>query len=477
VPRVHAVCYHNEASALRQRLLGPTPRAAIPGRHLLRKAFRKIRRVADRYGAPRWDYRATALSYTGVLRRRYLEAERSIVQDGPISSGDTRLRAFLKAEKRTRDNLAKPRMIFPRTPRYNLVLASWLKPFEHWLWGNLKSVGTRGVAKTRVVAKGLNPTQRANLIRRKFSSFGDCVVFEVDGKAFEAHQDDWQLRQEHAVYMRAYPGDVDLRRMLQKQLFNFGRTQCGLRFARSGGRASGDFNTGMGNTILMLSIVEAALRDLDIPKFDTLVDGDNALIFIRRSDCQRVVQQFAPTVLKLSGHEMTVENPVDHLEGVCFGQSHPVHLGGGRWRMVRDWRKVLSQGTSSHIHLREPSFAREFLQGVSLCELHLGSGVPILGRWAESLRQATEIHRPVRMHPHRDYEAMGLPLSVVQDAKYSEPTPEARLSFERAFGVAPDRQRTIESLLASGPGVLQGFQHLLNEEIGYREAMALGLGV
>jgi len=372
--------------------------------------------------------------------------------EGPVHSGDVRLRAFLKAEKRTSWSLAKPRMIFPRSPRYNLDVASRLKPFEHWLWGNLKSVGLSGVPNSRVCAKGLNPRRRANLIARKFRGFADCVVFEVDGKAFEAHVSVLELGLEHSVYRAAFPGDKELSRLLRYQLKMRGVTSCGVRFARSGGRASGDFNTGMGNSLVMLAVVDAVMHSISPLRYDSLVDGDNALIFIERADLQRVVEQFASEALRISGHTMVLERPVDYLEGVRFGQSAPVELSYG-WTMVRDWRKVLSQGTSSHIHLREPVFAREFLFGVALCELSLAREVPILGSWAESLRARTESKSTVRLHPHRDYEAMGVRLDTVKCAQYVAPTLVSRLSFERAFGVSPDEQCLIEASLRGGPSL------------------------
>lgn len=448
VPHVHANCSHNEISALLQRTLGPTPEPADGGRGL-DASFKRLRRVAARYGGSRWDYLTTAETYTGALRRKYLEAERSLMLDGPLSSSDVMLRAFLKAEKRAPSIVAKPRMIFPRSARYNLVLASWLKPFEHWLWGNLKSLGNSGVKKTRVVAKGLNPRQRANLIRRKFRQVPDCVVFEVDGKAFEAHVDVFQLRREHEIYAAAYPGDGGLRRVLNKQLGNFGVTANGVRFGRSGGRASGDFNTGMGNSLIMLAVVDSVMRLTGARCYDTLVDGDNALLFVSRRDLSRVVEQFGPLALELSGHEMVLERPVDFLEGVRFGQSAPVEVASG-WTMVRDWRKVLSNGSASHAHLQEPGFLKEFLQGVALCELSLARGVPVIGAWAESLRRCTEQGPSVRLHLHRDYEVLGVDLSRVMGAQYVEPTVRARESFARAFDVPPELQLAIESWLARG---------------------------
>lgn len=448
VPAVHANCWHNEVAALLMRSLGPTPGSAEGGRRPVLESFRILRRVASRYGGSRWDYLETAQSYTGELRRRYLEAERSLMLDGPVRSSDYKLRAFLKAEKRRPDGLAKPRMIFPRDPRYNLVVASWLKPFEHWLWGNLKSGVVSGVGNSRVVAKGLNQRARANLIVRKMRTIPDCVVFEVDARAFEAHVDVWQLLQEHSVYESAYPCDGDLKKILNKQLRNFGVTRGGIRFAREGGRASGDFNTGMGNTLVMLAIVRGVMSQLGVRLWDTLVDGDNALLFLPRSVHLRVVARFADVALQISGHEMVLERPVCVVEEVRFGQSAPVQLERG-WTMVRDWKKVLSHSASSHCHLREPRYALEFLRGVAACEGFLASGVPILWAFTRALLARTERVGRFRLHGLRDYQVLGVPLDTLVATNPDEPDDLSRQSFERAFGVSPSEQRNIEAVVSA----------------------------
>lgn len=444
VPVVHATCWHNETAALLMRSLGPTPGSVEASRRPVLNSFRRIRMVASRYSGSRWDYLETAHSYTGALRRRYLEAESSLKLDGPLRSSDLKLRAFLKAEKREPWKVAKPRLIFPRSPRYNLVLASWLKPFEHWLWGNLKSRVVSGTGNSRVCAKGLNQVQRANLIVRKMRSVPDCVVFEVDARAFEAHVDAWQLLQEHSVYESAYPGDRDLKRTLNGQLRNFGVTATGLRFEREGGRASGDFNTGMGNTIIMVAVVRGTMLRLNVRVWDCLVDGDNALIFLRRADVPRVVAQFAAAALEVSGHEMVLERATSVVEEVRFGQSAPVLLDHG-WSMVRDWRKVLSHMTSSHAHLHEPRYALEFLRGVAACESYLARGVPILWQATRKLLACTESVSTFRLHGLRDYEAMGVPLEALETTPTKPPDDRARQSFEKAFGVTPDQQRNFEA--------------------------------
>jgi len=381
------------------------------------------------------------------MRRKYVEAERSL-QDESVTNRDALLRAFLKADKFGYGKYGKPRMIFPRDPRYNLALASRLKPFEHWLWGYLTARRLYGGSNTRVVAKGLNMVQRANLIVRKMRSFASCVVFEVDGSAFEAHVDVWQLLEEHGVYKSAFGGDDLLAFLLSMQLVNEGSTNGGLRFSRSGGRASGDFNTGMGNTLIMLAVVVAVLKHLKV-KFDVLVDGDNALVFLSQCDSERVVGCFASLALEFSGHEMVLERPTSVIEQVRFGQCAPVEVRSGEWKMVRDWTKVISQMTSNHAHLNQPAFVRPYLRGVAQCELALNVGVPIIQTFANHLLTLTLGAKAVDDRFYRDYEVLGVDVSARGKAKFKEPTSVCRDSFSRAFGVAPDRQTDLERDLCS----------------------------
>lgn len=446
-PTVHANCPNNECAALAMRTLAPLPKppdSPLGGGVL--QMFRRLRGLARTYGGLRWSYLETAESYDGMLRRRYIEAERSLREDGPLRSSDAFLRAFLKAEKLGAGKDAKPRMIFPRSPRYNLVLASWLKPFEHWLWGRLTARRLFGGSSTRVVGKGLSPRQRASLIVRKFGQFERCVVFEVDGKAFEAHVTQPQLAEEHSVYLAAYHWCPELRSVLSRQEWLSGVTAGGVRFRRPGGRASGDYNTGMGNTLIMLAVVSSVLKGRC--KFDLLVDGDNALVFLPEGDLDGVRATFAADVLRVSGHEMTLEKPVSYLEAVRFGRSAPVFLGPRLgWTMVREPEAVLSGSTASHRWLNEPVFGRRWLNGVARCELSLARGLPVLQAWAVGILRATEVRRQAPAWVYRDFFVMGAWLageeSVLPVAR------ECRLSFERAFGWSPDEQVAAEASFGS----------------------------
>jgi len=444
VPVCNRPCPHNEVTALAMRTMGEVPAQVFgPVSAGSEQTWRLLIRFARRYRDGALSWRATAESYSGALRRRYLEAARSLEEDGLSGYQDWTIRAFLKTEKnRVPGKAMKPRLIFPRSPRYNLELASRLKPFEHWLWGRL--VGSvLGFDGSRLVAKGLNQRQRANLIRKKFASFRRCVCFEADGKAFEAHVGPSALKKEHAVYAAAFPGDARLGRLLSEQMVLRGSVSCGAKFERQGGRASGDFNTGMGNSLSFLVEVVAAMRTFGLSKFDVLVDGDNVLVFVEEDEAKPVLDGFSDAILQSCGHEVLLERPARVLEDVRFGGSAPVFLGEKRgWCMVREHHRVISGAFSSHVFLREPVFAKDWMVGVARCELSQVRGVPILQSFFVSALRALGPAKKVREHAHRDALALGAWFADEDSAL--QVSLDARVSFERAYGVPMEEQLRLE---------------------------------
>jgi len=375
--------------------------------------------------------------------------------DGEINRWDKKIGAFLKAEKfNPLKKLSKPRMIMARKPRYNLELASYLKPLEHCLWRCLK--GSRYVTKaTRQVGKGLNGEQRASLIREKLQNLGDAVVFEVDGKAFEAHVTSQDLALEHSIYRAAYKGDETLSKLLDVQLVLKGRTAGGIKFRREGARASGDFNTGLGNTLIMLCVVRASVRllaeRLNHPlRWDCLVDGDNALMFVHSADSRWVIKHFDEAVRLVSSQELAIENPVTALEEIVFGQSKPC-FNGTRYTMVRDPLKVVSTAFSSYRHFENWNHGLRLCKSISQCELALARGIPILeayfARALELVGNVPDLRDPSiylegrLLEALRDLKSSG---ETLADVKPIGVTAAARQSFAIAWGISVERQVALE---------------------------------
>jgi hypothetical protein len=432
---VHANCSHNEVASLRLRTLRSTPDCGDLS-SLAKVLARVKKRVLTGYHETRWSYDKTAESYEGMLRRRYSVASESLRQCEEITKEDWKIKGFLKAEKFGDSKLSKPRMIFPRSPRFNLALASWLKPLEHWLWPNLTAERLMSSGVGRVVGKGLNSGGRARLIKRKLEQAGGLRVFEVDASSFEAHVSLEQLQLEHSVYLSAYKGDRHLAGLLGKQLHLCGKTSLGTSFYRKGGRASGDFNTGMGNSLIMLAIIISTLETIGV-WFDTLVDGDNALVFLRPEDVSSTRSSFAAVAQKLSGHEIVLEKETSVLEEVVFGQSHPV-FGPNGWTMVRDWRKVVSQATSSHHHLNNWHARARFLRGVAMAEMSLCRGMPVLDAYCRSLYSACSGAKLLKESAYADLLYRGGKLSWRLGR--TSIGDETRASFARAFGTSPEEQ-------------------------------------
>jgi hypothetical protein len=143
---------HNEFSSLLLRTLGPTPRD--PGNAILEDQFRILRDLVRKKNIARWDKRRVVDSYSGKLRRRYEEALESFALTDELQAVDMKCKPFLKAEKfNPLLKPSKPRMIVPRSPRYNLEISTWLKPLEHCLWKALKGPRCKGVRATRAVGK------------------------------------------------------------------------------------------------------------------------------------------------------------------------------------------------------------------------------------------------------------------------------------------------------------------------------------
>jgi hypothetical protein len=452
-PAVHSNCLHNERAALLQRTLGPMPE--VPVGALVKRQFAHLRLMARRSGVERMSRESVALSYSGRLRKRYLAALDSLRED-PVSSRDAKIRAFLKAEKfNPLAKASKPRMIMARDPRFNLELAAYLKPIEAWLWRRWK-VGFGGVSRSRVVGKGLDGPGRAALIARKMEEVGECVVFEVDGKAFEAHVTEELLTLEHSVYMTAFPRDSHLRWLLSCQRRLSGRTAGGIRYSRRGGRASGDYNTGLGNTMVMAAVVLGAVQLFE-QRFGSirgtiLADGDNCLLFVGRSRAEEFRAVFGSLVEEVSPLELAVEKPSTHLEGCMFGQSRPCKTGRGL-TMVRDPWKVLSHSMSGYRHFDQRVFGLRMLKAISECELTLALGVPVLQTWFvevfDSLERLGVKDLP---NPELYLEPRLIAASTRRHVRSAVVgvTAEARLSFELAWGLSVEQQEEMEARIRDG---------------------------
>jgi len=442
---VHSPCVCNEIVAARNRVLGEVP---VPTKEGLALVRYQMKRMAEKIGHKQaWTLEQVLESFKGARKRRYQDAYDSLARL-PLDAGDARIQAFVKAEKfdpNVKIN-PDPRMIQARSPRYNLVIAKYLRPIEHSIY-NL--VGKDGL---RVVAKGLNQVQRAELIKEKWALFDEPVCVSLDCSRFDKHVNLEMLKIEHSLYTRVHPGQPELDRLLKWQQRNKCRTAGGVKYTTSGGRMSGDINTALGNCVIMILQAMAGLKKALVKRYSLLDDGDDLLLFLEKRDLERVLAML-PELFRSFGQEVKVENIAHRLEDIVFCQARMVHNGIGNI-MVRDWRKVLSQACSGTRHWNDPRLVRPMAGLVGRCELALNSGVPVLQAYSQALIRISggetanlnNIDTGLAARMRAEF-GEGWEDKVGSSGDAATISDVARHWFEEAFGVEEWRQVAIENIL------------------------------
>lgn len=436
---VHSDCICNEMISATNRVVGQVPQATPAGLRAIRRALKSLRkRTSDGHELTLDE---TVKTFRGARRKLYERARESF-KNKPFHSGDGRIQSFIKAEKTNPDAKVNPdpRMIQARTPRYNLMIAKYLRHVEHQVY-NIKH------NNRRCVAKGMNQFERADNIRQKMASFNKPVCFSIDASRFDQHVGLGVLKAEHDFYKSYYPGNDELRHLLREQEQNKCHTKNGVKYRVRGGRMSGDINTALGNVVLAVAMIHAAMKELGITKYDILDDGDDMLVFVEEEDYERIRGEL-PRVFLEYGQELKIENVARDPQDIIFCQSKMVY-NGERWVMMRPWQKVLSQSTSGTKWWNIPEMVRPMMGLVGACESVLCKGVPILSRYAAALNRMAR-----GGVAHINCSDSSLMIRYRYETGDEKPvyiestiTSDARLSFMRTFGIEIWQQYAIERIL------------------------------
>jgi len=390
-----------------------------------------------------------AEKYTGKKRQRYLDAVDHVLEKGIVRE-DSDVSMFIKCEKI--DPTVKvnpdPRPVQFRNAKYCVVLAAYLKPIERHLY-RLK-LHHRNMPRVRVIAKGLNQPERAQLLVRKLSYFKNPIILSLDMSRFDQHVDVALLRVEHGVYKHCN-SDPLLAQILDWQCINKVKTSTGIRYTTLGKRMSGDMNTALGNCIIMISMTVGVMTQLNV-FFDILDDGDDCLLIVEKENVAMVKSKL-PDMFLHCGHELKIENETSNIYEVAFCQSKPIetHLG---LKFVRDPIKVMSCCLVGRRWTTAPKWLRlAYVSGLGECELILNIGVPVLQSYALALLRNSEgaqarydtesgewlrALRESRLYKHLKMEDGTYDLTITDDA---------RRSFELAFGITINRQLQMEHYL------------------------------
>jgi hypothetical protein len=442
-PTFHYDCAHNQLRSVLGRVIGVVPKPSMSGIARLQETATRVMSRIPPCNAQ--DILDMPNRYSGAKRTRYLDAVDRYHRYG-VRAFDGHCTMFCKPERM--DGHAKvnpdPRAIQFRSAVYCVALAQFLQPIEHHIY----TMGgfSAGVPESRNIAKGLNQTQRAELLHSKMSHFRRPVVLSLDASRFDKHVSVDLLKIEHSVYLHSN-GHFEFRRLLAMQLENRCKSSFGLKYVSKGRRCSGDMNTALGNCLIMLIMVAAYLEYLRVSVWDTLDDGDDCLLIVEEEVLALIQSTILSHFLEY-GMTMKVENVATSLFGVIFCQSSVVEWSEARFKFVRDYRAVISKSLTGIRHWQDPKYRIKVLRAIGLCELVLNLGVPVLQSFAVALLR--NVGRPkdidlasdgLRSRVTRELRGLGLKPSQVQPRLISE---EARLSFEVAFGCSVQDQRAYE---------------------------------
>lgn len=384
-------------------------------------------------------------SYGGDRRQKvYEEARLSLLTD-PVTRMDARLTTFVKAEKInfTKKPDPAPRVIQPRSPRYNLSVGCYLKRLEKEIYKGISRVYD-GEA---VVMKGYNAHETAGHLRRAWEKYDQPVAVGLDASRFDQHVSRPALEWEHAVYLSCYSGHhrKELARLLSWQIANkgVGRATDGIiKYAVEGCRMSGDMNTALGNCLLMCAMVWSYCETRGV-KHSLANNGDDCVVIMERRDLKRFRDGLENWFLQL-GFTMEVEPAVDVFERIEFCQTQPV-FDGARYVMCRNPMVCMSKDTVSFLPMSMPRVAKGWCTAVGECGMSLCGGLPVMQEYYQAMLRAG---RGERIGHHPGLESGFARLAWRMDRKFSRVSYFARLSFFEAFGILPGDQIKLEQRLA-----------------------------
>jgi len=382
-------------------------------------------------------------TYSGRKRVNYQKACDSL-DVIPLRAKDSYIKTFLKFEKTnftSKDPV--PRVISPRDPRFNIEIGRFIRPIEERIF---KSIGK--VMGRDTVMKGMNATQVASAISRKWNVFKKPVAVGMDASRFDQHVSKDALMWEHSVYDLCFWQQKHkdrLRGLTRQQLSNkcFGRVGDGeVEYTTNGVRASGDMNTSLGACLIMCAMVSSYAAELSIV-IELVNNGDDCVVIMESYEYQKF-RASAPRWFREMGFTMVIEEPVYTFEQISFCQAQPVWVGPGAfdYTMVRDPRVAISKdATCMHPYYRPVEFLG-WIKAVGTGGIALAGSLPVWDSFY-SMYLRSSVGR--KAQPLSNVWGWGVrKMAEGCSRSHGEPSEQSRASFYWAFGISPEEQLSIE---------------------------------
>lgn len=417
----------------------PTPLPGHFNRALARSMIELRKHLPTTVPLSRRDFVET---FRGRKRKIYEAAFEELLRTD-FSPKDAEVKVFVKYEKTdfTRKADPVPRVISPRSPRYNIELGRFLRPLEERIFRSLAKLFGHAT-----VIKGMNAARSGRVLHEKWRMFRNPVAVGLDASRFDQHVSTCALKWEHAVYAECFRIARHKRRLLyllNMQLANqcSGYTEDGkLRYTTNGGRMSGDMNTSLGNTLLMCTMIHAYAAHIGV-RIQLANNGDDCVVFMEASDLVKFSSGIDAWFTAM-GFTMTVEQPCYTFEEIEFCQTHPVWVGPDAFDyiMVRHPKWGIAKDTMCVHNYLQPNLFRGWLHAVGTGGMAMAGQIPVFQDFYLAYLRAGKYKSTVESG--QSWGVRQLSKDMVRE--YGDIHPHTRASFYWAFGVTPDEQLILE---------------------------------
>jgi len=418
--------------------------------HPLESYFRRIlENVVPTAPIPLADFPA---KYGGRKRRVY-EVAAETLRHSPISKVDAEIKLFLKFEKDVRSDKPGriPRCILPPSNRYLVECGRYVKPIEHEVYQAINKVWG-----ARVVSKGENYVGVANMFREAWDKYANPVSLDVDVSKMDQSFAEELMSVFLDMVASCSTNPEELSRLLKWTLRTKVRGRCDeaiFSYDIFGTLASGMPFTSLAGVSVVTAIVYLFKEHYGVDL--SIVDaGDDMTIIFDRSDLTLIEGKIAEWYARF-GLTLEVGPCNTHFEGIEFCQTHPCWIDG-KWQMVRNPASAAHKDSASIRPLKNALQAAAWYEACGLGGLASQGGAPIAtARYKMMLRTAESMKEPfLRTNRQRiryqqlvrrsyetggSYEWFGHGMNNVGPI-----TDAARMSFEKAFGIEPHVQRSLE---------------------------------
>lgn len=445
----HNSSYRNVVRALEERVFrvknseGQFVKTPQPVKHALAMSAFKELYLSKVKNVKRHSYEEVLGCYKAGKKALYRRAAESLMIT-PICAHDAKVTAFVKVEKfdRSLKEDPCPRLIQPRSKRYNMELGTYLRLNEKYLTQCIDAVFGE-----KTVLSGLDSFDVGRFIYRKWKKYKEPCAIGIDASRFDQHTSVAALKFEHSVWNAIFKCK-NLKRLLGYQLYNKGIafTDDGkaVRYKTNGCRMSGDINTSLGNKLIMCAMMWSYLDECEIDA-SLVNNGDDCVLICEKDQAAKIESSVCDYFIR-KGYNMTVEEPVYCMEKIVFCRSQPV-LVGDSYHMVRGISS-LSRDATTLLNIQDDKALKEMLCAVGYCGMVVNNAIPIHSRLHHRMFElgGSTVDR-LKLEMFNDFnnlERMGK--RVVTEDPISNDT---RISYYKAFGIEPHRQLLIEEFYDS----------------------------